>query len=121
VNCHRWRTARRASWVRAASDWEQRLLDVGGALGRNLRLAYCHLLSAGCAGCGTRDLVVLEFDHVGPKSRDVMLLARDGASLAVLSREIAACVVRCANCHRRVTSLRAGSHRTTRTTLPGPS
>jgi hypothetical protein len=50
--------------------------------------------------------VVLEFDHVGPKGATVTQLARDGASLARLRKEIARCEVRCVNCHRRVTAAR---------------
>ena len=73
-------------------------------VGRNLAFIYAALSAAGCIDCGEDDLVVLEFDHVGPKRATVTQLARDGASLARLRHEIARCEVRCVNCHRRVTA-----------------
>lgn len=48
----------------------------------------------------------MEFDHVrGTKRADISTLIRDGAAVHVLEAEIAKCVVRCANCHRRRTAL----------------
>lgn len=56
-----------------------------------------------CVDCGERDLVVLDFDHVrGKKFRNVCELVR-GYPWATVLKEIAKCVVRCANCHRRKT------------------
>ena len=68
-----------------------------------MRLIRDLLSSAKCADCGLRDLLVLEFDHVGPKTANVIALARRGCGLAALEKEIDQCEIRCANCHRRRT------------------
>ena len=99
ANCHRRRTQLRLrSWRTDPSR-----LGAPGLLEaqrRNLEFVREALLG-GCIDCGTKDLVVLEFDHVGPKKDSVVKLARDGVSLARLAAEISECQVRCANCHRR--------------------
>jgi 5-methylcytosine-specific restriction endonuclease McrA len=65
----------------------------------------------GCTDCGERDLVVLEFDHVGPKRSHVAVMVTKGASPKALAREVANCEVVCANCHRRRTARRSGWRR----------
>lgn len=61
--------------------------------------------SGGCVDCGETDPVVLDFDHVsGRKSAGVSRMRT--SSLPKLLTEIAKCEVRCANCHRRVTTQR---------------
>ena len=98
VNCHRRRTAGRARTWRtdpgrvAAIDRPRRR--------RNLQFVLEHLRTASCIDCGDTDLVVLDFDHVAGKRGSVMVLALDEHSIASLEREIAACEIRCANCHR---------------------
>ena len=64
-----------------------------------------------CIDCGEDDPVVLEFDHVGPKTANVSELAFSGVSEARLRAEIAQCEIVCANCHRRRTARRAMSRR----------
>jgi hypothetical protein len=62
-----------------------------------------------CVDCGERDIVVLEFDHVtGTKEREISTLVGTNASREQLDRELAKCVVRCANCHRRKTAIQLG-------------
>jgi hypothetical protein len=59
-----------------------------------------------CVDCGESDIVVLDFDHVvGKKTANVSNLIQRGASWKRIESEIAKCVVRCANCHRRKTAL----------------
>ena len=62
ANCHRRRTASRASWRR---------LDLGEARGfrsraseLNMLHAYCALLASGCVDCGSLDLCTLEFSTI---------------------------------------------------------
>src|SRR5437762_1658663 len=67
-----------------------------------------------CVDCGERDIVVLEFDHIGDKVADISVYAGSGRTWARVMAEIEKCEVRCANCHRRKTRERSAS-RTTRT------
>jgi hypothetical protein len=67
-----------------------------------------HLLEHPCADCGEADPVVLEFDHVDGKEREVSALLALAVPLTRLEAEIARCEVVCVNCHRRRTATRAG-------------
>ena len=65
-----------------------------------------------CVDCGERDIVVLEFDHIGDKVADVSAYAGGGRTWARVKAEIEKCEVRCANCHRRKTRERSAGRRT---------
>jgi protein-arginine kinase activator protein McsA len=65
-----------------------------------------------CADCGEDDPVVLEFDHLRDKIRNVSGLVRRD-NLSAVQREVEKCEVVCANCHRRRTYERQGSVRST--------
>lgn len=58
-----------------------------------------------CEDCGVTDLRVLDFDHRpgSGKRKDVMLMVKEGFSIARLGDELAKCDVRCRNCHAIVT------------------
>ncbi|MBV8643879.1 MAG: hypothetical protein JO225_08175, partial [Candidatus Eremiobacteraeota bacterium] len=72
---------------------------------RNRRYIKDFLRTHPCVDCGEGDPVVLEFDHVrGVKNREISILVSEGTGIHILALEIAKCVVRCANCHRRRTS-----------------
>jgi hypothetical protein len=116
ASCHRRRTARRGRWRRAevelsAVRWRSKAQE------RNVRFALAALAASGCVDCGEADICVLDFDHVGAKTRSVMELARREVGLQRLRDEIARCVVRCANCHRRRTAS-AGGHYRARAGIP---
>jgi hypothetical protein len=111
VNCHRRRTARRAGWRRADSDRRSRLDGLTPSVQRNLAFVYRTLEANGCTDCREHDIVVLDFDHLGPKRSPVPYLAWQGASLRRVIAEVRQCEVRCANCHRRRTLAVGGSYR----------
>jgi 5-methylcytosine-specific restriction endonuclease McrA len=68
-----------------------------------------YLRDRGCADCGERDPIVLEFDHLSGKKRNVSELIAQSYSWNSIMREVANCEVVCANCHRRRTFLRSGA------------
>jgi hypothetical protein len=63
-----------------------------------------------CVDCGISDILVLEFDHVKGKKRNVSRLLGEGCSVDRLKEELNLCEVRCCNCHRRKTLSRLGKH-----------
>jgi hypothetical protein len=72
---------------------------------RNRQFLALILSDASCIDCGERDPIVLEFDHVSGKKRyDISKMIHIGAAIASVEDELAKCVVRCANCHRRKTA-----------------
>lgn len=68
-----------------------------------------YLLTHPCVDCGEADVRVLDFDHLdaADKRTDVAKMVNAGGRWSDIELEIAKCEVRCANCHRRVTSDRA--------------
>lgn len=56
-----------------------------------------------CVDCGETDPIVLEFDHIHSKYKDIAVLVKESYSIATIRKEIAKCEVVCANCHRRRT------------------
>ena len=76
---------------------------------RNRELMIWYLNHHPCVDCGNDDILVLDFDHMlGTKTADVSILVSRGASWERIEREMAKCVVRCANCHRRKTAIDFG-------------
>lgn len=106
ANCHRRVTAYRGGWIRVTGRLDDPEIGLTATKRRNVRHMFAALTSAGCADCGTRELAVLEFDHIGAKQRNVAELAWSETSLARIQAEIDQCEVRCCNCHRRRTAER---------------
>jgi hypothetical protein len=106
ANCHRRVTAQRGGWIRARGTLDDPRLGLRATKRRNVRYMFDALTAAGCVDCGTRELVVLEFDHVGPKGCNVTMLGWSETSLERIRAEIERCEVRCCNCHRRKTAAR---------------
>lgn len=108
VNCHRRRTAVRSRTWRVDPGWAEKIERP--LRRRNLLFVLDRLRRANCVDCGETDMVVLDFDHVGPKRGHVTAMALDEFSIAALDQEISACEIRCANCHRRRTIRRQPGH-----------
>lgn len=105
--CHRLRTAHRAGWRRLmprdpAHVWRSERQR------RNFMHLFDVLEFGGCEDCGERDVLLLDFDHVGEKHAAVTRMAQDEVSLRRLKVEIAQCEVRCVRCHRRRTASERG-------------
>lgn len=100
-NCHRRRTYLRRGASRtpesasSIKNWKVR---------RNVQWMYEYLERSSCATCGLTDPLVLEFDHISNKRRNVTQMAWTEYGMAALEAEVSKCVVLCANCHRRKTS-----------------
>jgi hypothetical protein len=93
----------------------ERYIANAAALKRRTRLKRVEFLleyfcAHPCADCGETDPVVLEFDHIGEKTFDVMQKFAERRWQAILD-EIEKCEVVCANCHRRRTARRRGALR----------
>ena len=73
-------------------------------------LITSYLAENHCVDCGESDPVVLEFDHQRDKDFAISKAVQMRIGVKRLVAEIAKCVVRCANCHRRKT-YREGGHR----------
>jgi len=111
-------TGERQAWCRACMtdykrDWYLRNRDHQVARVRmnrdrtsreNQDRAWEYLGQHPCVDCGEPDPVVLQFDHLRDKSRNVSTMLRSGFSWTAIQAEIDKCAVRCANCHRRKTA-----------------
>lgn len=79
---------------------------------RNRDFVWEYLKSHPCVDCGGTNLLTLEFDHIdGEKIRNMTYYTTYPTKLENLKAEIAKCVIRCANCHRKVTRERKGDWR----------
>ncbi len=58
--------------------------------------------SSKCKKCNDSRWYVLDFHHLRDKDRTVSELARRGASICTLKKEIGKCEVLCSNCHREL-------------------
>ncbi|MEK6226201.1 MAG: hypothetical protein AABM40_07875 [Chloroflexota bacterium] len=102
-----YRKNREAQKTRLLRNTEVRRAD-------NRQRAIGYLRSHPCVDCGETDIVVLQFDHVRDKKRDLARMINGGWTWAAIEREIAKCEVRCANCHRVKTALRHSERRPVR-------
>jgi hypothetical protein len=56
----------------------------------------------GCAVCGEREVVCLDFHHLDPSSKDFALANAWGFGEEKLRAEMDKCVVVCKNCHAKI-------------------
>lgn len=96
--------ARKLKYASDPAIREQRQKNYTAMRRRNRLIVWDYLLEHPCIDCGQADPMVLEFDHVdrSTKSYEISEASR-GKSVKNLLAEMAKCVVRCANCHRKKT------------------
>jgi L-lysine 2,3-aminomutase len=96
-------------------NWERHMSQIRGRTKRvtreNQRNILEYLLAHPCVDCGESDPVVLQFDHLRDKRKNVGAMIR-GYPWSTILEEIEKCVVRCANCHARRTMSNVNSWRT---------
>ena len=73
-------------------------------INQNRQFVWDYLKLHPCIDCNESDPVVLEFDHLRDKDKDISNMMHQAFSLERIKEEIAKCEVRCANCHRRKTA-----------------
>jgi len=74
-----------------------------------------YLADKACVDCGIDDPIVLELDHQRDKEFAIGAMVSRGGSWERIEKEIAKCLVRCANCHRRKTAKDFGWYKAKRT------
>jgi hypothetical protein len=80
----------------------------------NHKRMLSHLSQCACADCGVTNPIVLEFHHglgVQDKQFEVSRMVTQGYTWPRIEREIAKCIVLCANCHRIRTATERGHYR----------
>ena len=110
VTCRECHKSYRKSWYE--SHKEEHIGNVYERKKKSIQKArefvWDYLTAHPCVECGETDPVVLEFDHLYGKDKDIATLAGQGYSIKAIKKEIAKCQVLCANCHRRKTSRERG-------------
>jgi len=88
---------------------DQRQISRRLAIKTAREFVWQYLLNHPCVDCGENNPVVLEFDHIsGVKVLAISAMVGRGTGVETITKEIEKCEVRCANCHRIVTSQRLG-------------
>ena len=65
---------------------------------------FNYLTQHACVDCGEKDVRTLEFDHNNPDEKTKNIAKMLSFSWKAIQLEIAKCVVRCANCHKKRTA-----------------
>lgn len=101
--------AKRAWYARRRDHQKARVkLNSERTTRENQARAWEYLGQHPCVDCGESDPVVLQFDHVGVKRKNVSHMLGGGFRWSEIEAEIANCEVRCGNCHRRKTAREQG-------------
>lgn len=82
--------------------------DSSDRIDRARKFILSHFSEHYCVDCGESDIVVLEFDHISDKTKNISQMISHGMTIEQISKEIQKCEVRCANCHKRKTAKQFG-------------
>lgn len=69
-----------------------------------------HRINNPCVICGETSFLVLEFDHLHSKEKNIAELCRKGISGSKIKEEIDKCRVLCSNCHQIKTHIENNSY-----------
>jgi len=83
---------------------EAKVINIAMIRERNRKFVAEYLQSHPCVDCGEKDIIVLQFDHISDKTKEISNMIGQGYSLETIEKEITKCLVRCANCHTRKTA-----------------
>ena len=64
-----------------------------------------------CTDCGEKNPIVLDFHHTGDKENGISQMMGRSYPWVMIEREIAKCIVLCANCHRMHHAMEGGNWR----------
>lgn len=99
ANCHRI-----ATYERQGKNSRLMFLTNPDSVSEKHKHVFRILEKSSCVDCNTKDLRVLEFDHMNSKVLEVSRMVKlKGFSIADIDAEIAKCKIRCVNCHRKKT------------------
>ena len=70
---------------------------------RAQKFVWNYLKKNPCADCGESDPLVLEFDHLEDKIKNLSYMIRNSWSIETIENEIKKCDVVCPNCHAKRT------------------
>ena len=105
--------------VKKSRNLQEHLQKVYARRDRCRAYVLDYLSTHPCVDCGESNPVVLEFDHIsGIKVESISKMVSISYSLDNIQAEINKCQVRCANCHRIVTSQRNKNHWIHKKSLP---
>ena len=109
--CKECQSAQRADWYQRNKEEHKKTAKKNKHVAKKVAREYIwnYLSDHPCIDCGNSDPHVLEFDHIrGKKKKTISQLAGEGYSIKAIDKELAKCVVRCANCHRIKTAKERG-------------
>ena len=104
--CRPCNAAYKLSWYARNREMHKRKVRLVriAASANNQARCWSYLAQHPCVDCGETDPIVLEFDHLRDKFKNVSYMVGAGFAWSTIEREIGKCEVRCANCHRRRTA-----------------
>ena len=109
ANCHQRHTTRQSlAHYKLAFGEDGQMQFASARMAPDRRNIRKRLSEAACVDCGLADPLLLQFDHVESKTKDIASLVRSACSSQRLINELNKCEVRCANCHRRRTAIHGG-------------